>query len=241
MWAYLDWGMKIEGPIIVLAAIGALAAWFRGRHRFAMFTAFWAWGLFAAYTLIPYKTPWLALSFLLPMCIIAGYGIGQFASGRSNASRFAAFGLGVAAAAILTYQTYDLNWQRYDDDRMPYVYAHTRRDFLDMIRQIEYYADKSGKGREAVIEIVSPDYWPMVWYLKEYPHANFHGRMVDTDTAEMIVAKKTDQDQEVIRKFSARYEYAGSWSLRPGVELMLLVRKDIADSDAKELYKIGTQ
>jgi predicted membrane-bound mannosyltransferase len=230
--------MKIEGPIMILSAIGAVTALFRARHRFAIFTAFWAFGLLAAYTLIPYKTPWLALSFLLPMCLIAGYGIGQFAAGRSNASRFAAFGLGVAAAAILAYQTYILNFVRFDDDSLPYVYAHTRREFLELDTAIKHYAEKSGKGTEAVIEIVSPDYWPMVWYLKDYSHANFHGRIVDTNGAEMIVAKKDDQDAEVIRKYSARYEYAGSWALRPGVELMLLVRKDLADSDAQELYRI---
>ena len=237
-WAYLRWGMKLEGPIFVLSVLGTIVAFVKSRHRFAIFTALWAFGLFAAYTLIPYKTPWLALSFLLPMCIVAGYAIGQFANGKSNEARFAAFGLGLLAACVMAYQTYDLNFVRYDDDKMPYVYAHTRRDFLDMMRSIDHYAQKSGKGKEAQIEVVSPDYWPMVWYTKDYSHANYWGHVVDVKDSEMIVAKKDEQDDEVIRKFSSRYDYAGSWDLRPGVELMLLVRKDIADPGSEELYKI---
>jgi hypothetical protein len=85
----------------------------------------------------------------------------------------------------------------------------------------------------------------MVWYLKDYEHANFWGHIVDLNCgqpqtcSEMIVAKKEEQDAEVIRKYSAKYEYAGSWKLRPGVELMLLVRKDLADTGSQELYKIG--
>ena len=64
IFAYLKWGMKVESPILILSALGALVALVKGKHRAAMFTAFWAFGLFAAYTIIPYKTPWLALSYL---------------------------------------------------------------------------------------------------------------------------------------------------------------------------------
>ncbi|MGB2914435.1 MAG: hypothetical protein WBB81_12860, partial [Pyrinomonadaceae bacterium] len=136
------------------------------------------------------------------------------------------------------YQTYDLNFVRYDDEEMAYVYAHSKRPMLDMVAKIEYYADKSGKGKEATIEIVSPDYWPLTWYLNEYSHANFHGSLVDANVAEMIVAKKTDQDGAVIQKYSAHYRFAGVWALRPGVDLMLLVKKDLADKDAQDLYRI---
>jgi len=239
--AYLRWGFRMEAPIFILSALGFIIALIRSRHRFAIFTGFWAFGLLAAYTIIPYKTPWLALSFLLPMCIAGGYAIGQLAAGKSNACRFAAAALGVAAAAIMTYQTYELNFVRYDDDQMPYVYAHTRRDFLDMMREIDHYAEKSGKGKEAQIEIVSPDYWPMVWYTRDYAHADYWGKMVDVKDAEMIVAKKRDQDDEAIRRFSARYEYVGSWDLRPGVELVLLVRRDLAGPDGEELYKLSSE
>jgi predicted membrane-bound mannosyltransferase len=197
--------------------------------------------MLAAYTLIPYKTPWLALNFLLPMCIAGGYVIGQFISGKSNASRFAGVGLGLIAAAYLAYNTYDINFVRYDDDSMPYVYAHTRRDFLDMMREIDHYAEKSGKGKDAQIEIVSPDYWPMVWYTRDYTHADYWGQIVDVKDAEMIVAKKDDQDDQVIRKYSSRYDYVGSWSLRPGVDLVLLVRKDLADPGAEELSRMENE
>lgn len=237
-WGYLKWGMDIEAPILLLSAVGTLIAFVKSRHRFAMFTGLWAFGLFAAYSIIPYKTPWLALSFLLPMCIIAGYGINELAGFRNIPGKAVA-GLVVAcAAAVLGYQAYELNFVSYDSDKRPYVYAHTRREFLDMIAKIESYAEKSGKGKNAAIDIISPDYWPMVWYMREYPNAIFHGKFDPDDTAEMIVAKKGDQDREVIARFSTKYKYAGIYPLRPGVDLVLLVRNDLADSDAKELYKL---
>jgi hypothetical protein len=121
---------------------------------------------------------------------------------------------------------------------MPYIYAHTRREFLDLIKQIEYYADKSGQGKQAKIEIVSPDYWSMPWYLNDYPNAIFQGKPVDVSTAEMIVAKKDEQDAEIVTRYGARYRYAGEYPLRPGVDLVLLVRRDLADSDTRDIYSV---
>jgi len=236
LWAYAKWGMKIESPIMILAAVGSVIALVKARHRFAVFTAFWAFGLFLAYSLIPYKTPWLALSFLLPMCIIAGYAVNELLRSSDIAQKILGGVLTLTAIGVLAYQSYDLNFERYDDEEMVYVYAHTKRGFHDLINQIKYYAEKSGKGKEATIEVVSPEYWSMPWYMNDYPKANFHGRLVDANTAEMIVAKKDEQDAEVISRYSTHYKYAGTFPLRPGVDLRLLVRKDLADSDATDLY-----
>lgn len=235
---YLKWGMKIEAPILITAALGAFTALLKGKHRVAMFTALWAIGLFAAYSIIPYKTPWLALSFLLPMCIIAGYGVGELLESKNRNLRVAVGALAIVGTMVLAYQSYQHNFVRYDDEDMPYVYAHTKRGLHDMIREIDRYADKSGKGKEATIEIVSPDYWPMTWDLHDYSHANFHGSLVDANTAEIIVAKKNDQDAAMIQKYSPHYKYAGVYPLRPGVNLVLLVRNDLADAKDQDVIKV---
>lgn len=236
--AYLKWGMKLEAPIFIVSAIGTLLALAKARHRFAVFAAFWAFGMFAAYTIIPYKTPWLALSFLLPMCIVGGYGINELITSKNKIVKVLGALVLIFAATVLGYQTYDLNFQKYDDDSMPYVYAHTTRGFLDLINKIEYYAEKSGRGKEASVEVVSPDYWSMPWYMRDYKQAIFHGQFVDANTSEMIVAS-TAQADALNEKYGAHYRYAGTYALRPGVDLLLLVRKNLADADAQDLYYIG--
>jgi hypothetical protein len=55
----------------------------------------------------------------------------------------------------------------------------------------------------------------------------------------MIVMKKNDQDQEAIRRYGARIYIVGQYHLRSGVDLALLVRRDLADSDATELYRLS--
>ncbi|HXG84570.1 MAG TPA: glycosyltransferase family 39 protein [Pyrinomonadaceae bacterium] len=238
MWAYLKWGMKSESPVLIVSLIGGLIALAKANKRFALFAAFWAFGMFAAYTIIPYKTPWLALSFLLPMCVVAGYGINELINSKDKIVKLLGALVLALSIAILGYQTYDLNFQRYDDDSMPYVYAHTKRGFHDLINKIEYYAEKSGEGKNAAIEVVSPDYWSMPWYLRDYKSAVFHGRFADVIASEMIVAS-TAQKSELNGRYGAHYKYAGTFPLRPGVDLILLVRKNLADADAQEIYQIG--
>jgi len=234
-WAYFKWMGKVESPIMLLSAVGSLIALGKARHRFAIFTAFWAFGITLAYTLIPYKTPWLAVSFLLPMCIIAGYGIGELLRSLDFNQRAIGAILALGATAVLGYQTYDLNFVRYDDNDMPYIYAHTKRDFLNLVERVEYYSGKSGKGKDATIEVVSPDYWSMPWYMRDYKNAHFFGQPIDVNSAEMIVAKKPDQDAVIKEKYASRYKIAGEFALRPGVDLYLLVRNDLAEADAKKI------
>jgi len=229
-FAYLRWMMEVESPVLVLGLLGALTAWVRARDGFALFTGLWGVGLLLAYSIIPYKTPWLALSFILPLCISAGYAIGQFAAAGDLVRKAFAAILAAVGCGLLVFQTYDLNFVRYDDDRMPYVYAHTRRGFEDLMNRVKRIAEASGKKKEAVIDIVSPDYWPMPWYLNDYPGAVYHGQMTDTSGAEMIIANKTQQ-ADVRRKYGGTHRIVGEYPLRPGVDLLLLVRNDLKTVD----------
>lgn len=237
-WAYAIWEMQSDGAIIISALLGSALALLKSTNRLAMFVSFWWLGLFTAYTIIPYKTPWLALSFLLPACISAGYGLGELLEVRQKALRYAGAAVCLLVMFVTLYQTRDLNFVRYDDEDAPMIYAHTQREFDELVSRIEHFAAATGKGYETSIDIVSPDYWPLVWYLRDYPKAIFHGRLYDTSDADMIVAKKDDQDEALIRRFSANYRFYGPFKLRPGVRLVLLVKKNIPGNDGRELYEL---
>jgi len=96
---YVGWLWQEEAPILILAAVGAAAALFtRGKNRFAIFAGAWAFGMLAAYSLIPYKTPWLVLSFVVPMCIIGGYGVQALSRLAAAESGFLWLGIYIASA-----------------------------------------------------------------------------------------------------------------------------------------------
>ena len=72
---YLLWLLREESPIFILAAIGTVLAMVQRRNRLAVFAGIWAFVLLAAYSAIPYKTPWVLLNMIVPMGIVGGAGI----------------------------------------------------------------------------------------------------------------------------------------------------------------------
>ncbi|MDQ6653943.1 MAG: TIGR03663 family protein, partial [Acidobacteriota bacterium] len=72
---YIWWLLRQESPLLVLGAIGAALAILQPTRSLALFSALWAFGLIAAYSLIAYKTPWLSLNFIVPLALISGTAI----------------------------------------------------------------------------------------------------------------------------------------------------------------------
>ena len=226
---YVAWLWSQEAPILVLGAIGALVALARARSYFMVFCAFWSMGIFAAYSLVPYKTPWLALSIILPLIIMAGYVIGE-----AYQPGLRAFTAIVAGAAIVfsLYQAIDVSFVNYDNDSAcgsiqcyPYIYAHTNRDFLGLISEIEAIAAANPAEKEIGITVVSPEHWPLPWYLREYTHVGYFGHIVPT--SEPIVIAHESQADEVARQLGGKYRLFSTHALRPGNTLVMFVRNDV--------------
>jgi uncharacterized protein (TIGR03663 family) len=220
---YFDWLGKAEAPILILGALGIGLAFWQARNRFAVFAAFWSLGILSAYCLVPYKTPWLILNIILPFTIMAGYGLEQLWQRRSL--RWWAMGATVIAIGVSLYQAVDVSFFQYDDDRRPYVYAHTYRSFLGMVNEINTIAAGNPAGREIGITVMSPEHWPLPWYLRDYSHAGYFGKVVDSSEPMLIVHE--NQVAEVERTLGGKYRLIGSYDLRPGNRLYLYLRKDL--------------
>lgn len=226
---YITWMVKLEAPLLFLGAIGAGTVVLRPKNSFALFCALWAFGLLAAYSLIPYKTPWLMLNFVVPMTLIGGYTIQAIYDMDHRQLRLAS-AIFVVAIVIATYQSIDLNFINYDNDdpKYVYVYAHSKREMLDLVKQVDEIAKENG-GPATGITIVSPDYWPLPWYFRNFTRVGYFGRMAAS--SEPIIIANENQKEEVERNFGEVYRQVpsqsegGSFELRPGVKLLLYVRR----------------
>src|SRR5882757_5923220 len=207
---YLSWLWQEEAPILLLGAIGTAVALIRARSYFVVFCAFWSMGIFAAYSLVPYKTPWLALSIILPLTIMAGYLVGEAYKPGTRALTAI-----ITAVAVLfsLYQAVDLSFVNYDNDAYPYIYAHTRRDFLGLVNEVDAIAAANPARKDIGIAVVSPEHWPLPWYLREYTHVGYWGHVVDT--SEPIVIALKSQAPEVERHLSGEYREYSTHELRP--------------------------
>jgi len=256
---YVWWLLLQESPLLILGAIGAMLVVLKTAKSFALFSALWAFGLMAAYSLIAYKTPWLILNFIVPLALTSGVAIewlyeelGKWEVSKRTRWLVLAGILLVATGPlpgvirafeqkeinwktfIPGYQTIDLNFVNYDNDDQyyVYVYAHTRRETLKLVDEINQLAQRTHQGAEAGITMVSPEYWPLPWYLRDYKRVGYYGHM--TPSTEPIVIARQDQAAEVQATFGDRYQQvhsgfnaAGNFPLRPGVDLLLYARREL--------------
>jgi uncharacterized protein (TIGR03663 family) len=239
-WQYLEWLGEEESPLLVLGGLGALVAVWRADNRFALFAAQWAFGSLAAYSLVEYKTPWIALNFIVPLAITGGYTLGiLYAELRRWQQPRLFIALAVLIVAIAGYQMLSLNFVHYDDDHYAYVYAHTRRDLLAMLEEVDRVARLNGTGSDTGITISAPEYWPLPWYLRDYKHVGYFGHVTSSDDA--VIIASVGQEAEVKATLGDRYQLISSglpnsyaqrpgvaYSLRPGVDFLLYVRSNLA-------------
>jgi uncharacterized protein (TIGR03663 family) len=232
---YLKWLVDEESPVLLLASAGTLVALFeRRKNRFAVFVCAWAFGLLAAYSIIRYKTPWLVLSFVVPMCVAGGYFVQRLAR-RGGVWRKAALTVAGLAVAVCLYQTVMLNFVHYDDDRYPYVYSHTRREAVEMVREIERAGERAGTTEPAVA-IASGEYWPLPWYFRDNSRVGYSGEVYasyDPQATPVVIGRKSDDPKlntyhKLVPLLAGKYAEVGTYPLRPGVDLVLFVRSDLA-------------
>ena len=243
-YQYIRWLLQKESIVLVLGGIGALIALWRAENRFALFAAQWAFGLLAAYSLVRYKTPWIALNFIVPLALTSGYTLNVFYRKLLELNQPLFFlAPAVLIVAFCGFQMYQLNFVYYDDDTYVYVYAHTRRETLVMLDQIDQIATQMKTGHDTGVAIVSPEYWPLPWYFRDYKRVGYYQKVVPT--TEPVIIGSVGQEEEIKATYGDQYQQIdssklndprilpdrnpnGSFSLRPGVDLLLYVRKDVA-------------
>ena len=231
-YQYTYWLLLEEGALMILAGLGALIAVWRANNRLAVFLSLWSFGLLAAYSLVGYKTPWISLNFIVPLALTSGYTLDvAYQKLREFRQPRAFIAIAVLLVAFCGYQLYQLNFVHYDDDQLPYVYAHTKREMLTMLSEIDRIAKKNGTGTDTGIAIVSPDYWPLPWYFRDYKRVGYYQQIVPTNEA--IIIGETAQEDQLKATYGDRYDLIssgmedGAYPLRPGVDLFLYVRRDV--------------
>ncbi|OGV65566.1 MAG: hypothetical protein A2283_13935 [Lentisphaerae bacterium RIFOXYA12_FULL_48_11] len=234
-----------EGLILALAFVGLIASLgtksedvVGGDRRFMRFMAVYTVFLTVIYSVIPYKTPWCLLSFQSGMIVLAGVGvIFLFNILRGHFVRLILCALLLGGVWNLAKQSWATNFRFYTDQRNPYVYAHTSRDFLNLVKRIEVLSKihPDGKGMFLAV-IASPrETWPLPWYLRSFSKVGFWttaGEIGEGMFPAVAVVSSGEQDA-VVSRLGANYhlEYFG---LRPDVLLTVLVNQDLWDSFIKQ-------
>jgi uncharacterized protein (TIGR03663 family) len=249
---YIGLLLKLELPLLIGSLLAGIFIARRGT-RFWLFVAAWALGITLAYSIIEYKTPWLMISFLIPLALLSGHAAQRIYS----AAHLLSIRLLCAAALIVVLifnfrMAWTVNFDKYDDnsngsgyitglrrrlDLIPnndglygYVYAQTDREIFELIQAIKSETDKAQSGADTPIYVAMPEYWPLPWYLRNYKNASFSGSLPAAasgppEISQPIIIANVNQ-QSILNEMPGWRVLPQSFTLRPGVELVIYVRND---------------
>ncbi|MGH9937933.1 MAG: flippase activity-associated protein Agl23, partial [Blastocatellia bacterium] len=251
-WYYFGILFKLELPLLIGSSLAGIFVLWRGT-RFWLFVAAWTLGLTLAYSIIGYKTPWLMISFLIPMAILSGYAAGQIYGAMPFF--FLRILWALALVAALTFNgllAWRVNFDKHDDNSNSsgyftaagrklelrpyidglygYVYAQTDRGALQLVQAIKNEAGKLPSRNHTPIYVASPDYWPLPWYLRDYDQVAYTGSLPASaggppQFSQPIIIASVSQQSELDGLPGWR-ALPQAFTLRPGVELVIYVRDE---------------
>jgi uncharacterized protein (TIGR03663 family) len=161
----------------------------------------WSWrlgatgfGLLLAYSLIPYKTPWLIIGILLPLGFAFGFLL-ELARTRLKppyTSLPTALGFVVLAASLTT--AVRLNFKDYADLTEPYVYVHTTTDVTRFMGHLEHLVEQQPAARNVSLLVLINNPWPLPWLLGRYPGLAYGTVDSAADiTADVVLVEQSGQ------------------------------------------------
>jgi len=224
-WYYLRLicGGWSGGVIFALACIGFIQAVGRRITSPYAFLGFYAVLIAAIYSVIPYKTPWLALNFWLPITLLTGLAIDSVwrRSVKSLSLRITVRACCIlfsgVAAVLIAHDTRQRVFVGPTDEANPYAYAHTSEDLLGLPGEIDMLASENGMTAPR-IAVIASDPWPLPWYLRHYTEVGFWqpGQQPAKSDFYITSIEAADQCREQLKGY--RSEFFG---VRPGVLTLL--------------------
>ncbi len=251
-WYYIGILLKLELPLLIGSLLAGIFIVRRGT-RFWLFIAAWTLGLTLAYSIIKYKTPWLMISFLIPMALLSGHAAQWIYSAAPPISLRLLWAAALVAmliingrlARIVNFDKYDdnnnrsgyfsgvargLNFIPYVDGQYGYVYAQTDRDAFRFAEAIKRETDKLPSRDDTPIYVAAPEYWPLPWYLRDHAYVDYSGRLPAAaegppQISQPIIIANVNQ-QSLLDGLPGWRVLPEAFTLRPGVGLIIYVRDD---------------
>lgn len=202
-----------------LALFGLAGLWYAWRSVFGRSIAVWFLVTTIAYSAIEYKTPWLIINVVTPLCVLAA--IGYRGLPWVGLKRTVFIG-GLVSLGVSAFYLNFVNPWRVGN---PYAYEHTDADIVQLVSRVKAQANGNPK-----ILVVADEYWPLPFY--------FHGKYVEYLAADVVPDALTRDRFDVFvvqdrgfrlwdRGIASRAE---AFWLRPGVTLLYVEPKRVAAS-----------
>jgi uncharacterized protein (TIGR03663 family) len=166
-----------EGLVLVFAA-AAYAASFgrsptaRARRPVVRFLAYSALGHFLIYSLIAYKTPWLAVLPWAHVCLLAGFAAAGWPEWKVPLRTT----LAVLVAGTLAWQSVQARratGRLASNPGNPYAYVPTSEDIESLVPWLREVGGAAPDIPLRPVAVIGTGYWPLPWYLRRFEQVGY--------------------------------------------------------------------
>ncbi len=166
-WFYLL--ARYEWPILLALALTPVVALKRLSPQLRVFALF-GFGSWLAYSIIPYKTPWLIMGVLWPLAFVLGWAAEQCRSRFPSKVLLATMALIIISPLV---QTLRLNFVEYTNDKEPYVYVQSTKDMKVLTDLVDTQIARSPADFNLRLEVMTEEGWPFPWVFGRFPNLHF--------------------------------------------------------------------
>ena len=232
----LAWPEKSAGrwwfgtPVLLLALLAYVTTFLRcdmssNTRRGIRFLAYSAAAHFLIYSLIAYKTPWLACLPWAHVCLLAGFAV--CLSPRKNIPVLAVAGVVLAGTLFTQFKQARMASGRLSSDaRNPFAYVPTQRNVERLEEWLEELKETLPAGSLEPALVIGRDYWPLPWYLRGMEKTGWLAEP-PPDVATMPLVFAMPESAAALNEPLAATHTALPRGLRADVPLMMYLRNDL--------------
>lgn len=159
-------------------------------------------GLWLAYSIVNYKTPWCLLSFFWLLAMVAGYWLSKIPLkilSKKVLAMLVAFWF-----SFFLWKGIEVSWIKPDQDRHDYIYGATYRDFMGPNEEILNRVKANPELKKTLtIQIISQFTWPLPYILGEIKKVAYH---TDSNPPARLNAEYVLIDESLLSKYEPRFE-----------------------------------
>lgn len=166
-----------------------------------------AFGSWLAYTIIPYKTPWLVLCYLWALAFCFGHLMrGSLAIFRKHPMlRYGVLAAMIVALGHSIQTTYRINFVTYADPKEKYVYVQTSHEFKHAIETLNRLVAERPEARNFSVFVLNKDPWPLPYVLLPFPNLAWgQASAVDLANAQVVLGDGVDREV-IVSKLKGSY------------------------------------
>ena len=199
-WIFLM--TRYEWP--ALAGLAACLRYIAPSDARLRFTAIMAGGVLLAYSIIPYKTPWCIISMAWPFYLILGGVLGECA--RHWKIKFLPSLVMAPLLAVSLAVCWPLNFEKFADDKEPYVYVQTYPEIHTLTEPLLSLAAQDPRNYHMGGLILLDSYYPLPWMLGDFTRVGYYGKdQFPSDWNAGFIAVEKAREAEIEKHLTQPY------------------------------------